>query len=218
MEASEQINELATALAKTQGSISGAKKDAANPFFKSTYADLEAVWSACRDALSRNGLSVIQTVTTSDERVGVTTMLAHSSGQWVRDTMLLTPKDSGPQAMGSCISYGRRYALAAIVGVYQTDDDAEAAHGRNGKLRDAAGDLSHVPQGMATDLSNRMAKALDADVDEDMKALKIYDIHSAVKNEHDLYIAAAELLPSKSRSAWKSYIKQAEKIGNATMR
>jgi hypothetical protein len=145
-------------------------------------------------------------------------MLAHTSGQWIKDTMALTPKDQGPQAMGSCITYGRRYGLAAIVGVYQTDDDGEAAQGRNGKTRDSAGDLSMVPQGMAADLSSRMAKALEADVEENVKALKVYDIHHNVRNESELYIAAAELLPAKSRSAWKAYVKMAEKIGNEPLR
>jgi len=59
-EQSEQINELATALAKAQGKITGALKDSANPFYKSRYADLASVWDACRAALSENGLAVVQ--------------------------------------------------------------------------------------------------------------------------------------------------------------
>lgn len=133
---SEAINDLAAALAVAQGKITGALKDSANPFFKSKYADLASVWDACREHLSANGLSVIQTTeNVSPETVTVVTTLAHKSGQWIRGVLTMTPKDSSPQAAGSCLTYARRYALAAIVGVAQVDDDAEAAQGRkdNGK-------------------------------------------------------------------------------------
>ena len=213
METSETIAELAKSLAKAQAVIGGALKDSSNPFFKSKYADLESVWTACRKALTDHGLSVVQT-TDFHESCGVliVTTLLHSSGEWIRGRLPIMAKDQTPQGIGSAITYARRYALAAIAGVYQTDDDGEAAHGRKS---DARGDgADQVPQRLATDLAHRMSLALDADVTEDVKALKIYDIHAAVKAEHDLYIAAAELLPAKSRSAWKQYVKQAEKIGN----
>jgi hypothetical protein len=129
MNTSEQINELATALAKAQSQMEGAKKDSANPFFKSKYADLQSVWDACRKALTDNGLSVVQ-YTISGESIHLRTRLLHASGQWIEGTQTLNPKDDSPQAMGSAITYARRYGLAAMVGVYQTDDDAEAAQGR----------------------------------------------------------------------------------------
>lgn len=131
---SEQINELATALSIAQGKITGALKDSANPFFKSKYADLASVWDACRTALSENGLAVIQTTeSVSPETITVITTLAHKSGQWIRGVLTMTPKDGSPQAAGSCLTYARRYALAAIVGVAQIDDDANAATATNGK-------------------------------------------------------------------------------------
>lgn len=123
MNKSEQINELAAALAKAQGVMEGAKKDAENPFFKSNYADLASVWDACRKPLSDNGLSIVQLV--NDKLLE--TILMHASGQWVRSTVPLNPVKNDPQGLGSCISYMRRYSLAAMVGVYQVDDDAEAA-------------------------------------------------------------------------------------------
>lgn len=127
MTKSETINELAAALAKAQGQIKGATKDSENPYFKSKYADLAAVWDACRTALSSNGLAVSQTLSGVDGAVVVSTMLMHSSGQWIEDTLTLTPKDASPQAFGSAATYGRRYALAAIVGVAPEDDDGNAA-------------------------------------------------------------------------------------------
>ena len=127
---SESIGDLAVALCKAQAVMGGALKDSANPFFKSKYADLESVWSACRQALTANGLSVVQGTDGTDVSVGVSTRLIHTSGQWIESTVWMTPKDGSPQAVGSAITYARRYGLAAMVGIYQTDDDGEAAHGR----------------------------------------------------------------------------------------
>jgi len=127
---SENINELALALSKAQAGITGALKDSANPFFKSKYADLASCWDACRRQLTDNNLSVIQTTDLADGMVVVRTTLAHSSGQWISGVLPVKAKDDGPQAQGSGITYARRYALAAIVGLAQIDDDAEAAQGR----------------------------------------------------------------------------------------
>ena len=127
---SESIAALAAALSKAQASITGALKDSSNPFFKSKYADLASCWDACRKQLADNGLCVIQTTNTTDAGVVLVTTLAHSSGEWIRGVLPVVTKDSGPQAQGSGITYARRYALAAIVGLAQIDDDAEAAQAR----------------------------------------------------------------------------------------
>jgi len=127
MEQSETINELAAALSKAQGQIKGALKDSANPFFKSKYADLASVWDACRAQLSENGLAVVQATCDSPTGISVVTQLSHSSGQWIRGHLTLEPKDKTPQGYGSAITYARRYALAAIVGVAPEDDDGNAA-------------------------------------------------------------------------------------------
>lgn len=134
---SVDINELAAALAKAQGQMGGALKSSENPFFKSSYADLASVWDACREPLSNNGLSVIQIpgrlVGEKGVAVIVETVLAHTSGQWISCKLAATSKDPGPQALGSVITYLRRYGLAAMVGVAQVDDDAEASEGRQFK-------------------------------------------------------------------------------------
>jgi len=125
---SEQINELATALAKAQSQIEGAKKDKKNPHFKNDYADLASVWDACREALTGNGLSVAQSAESSgDGGYGVTTMLLHVSGQWLTGTLYLRPTKDDPQGAGSALTYARRYGLAAMVGVAPADDDGNAA-------------------------------------------------------------------------------------------
>lgn len=130
MEQSEQVNELFTALAKAQGQMEGAIKDSANPFFKSKYADLTSVWTACRKALTDNGLSVIQVPSTDAENVSITTQLCHSSGQWVSGKLSMKPVKTDPQSILSCITYIRRGSLASFVGVAPEDDDGNQASGK----------------------------------------------------------------------------------------
>lgn len=125
---SESVKELNTALAKAQGELFAAKKDSINPHFKSKYADLASVWEACREALSSNGLSVTQMPAEFQNNImTLVTRLSHSSGEWLEQTMTCPVGKPDPQGIGSCLTYMRRYALAAVVGVYQDDDDANSA-------------------------------------------------------------------------------------------
>lgn len=127
MTQSDDIKELAAALSKAQGVLSGAAKDTNNPFFKTKYADLASVWDAARKPLADNGLSVCQTTKMEGGEVCLITTLMHSSGQWVAGEMTLAPAKRDPQGYGSAITYMRRYALAAIVGVAPDDDDGNDA-------------------------------------------------------------------------------------------
>lgn len=127
---SPSCGSIALALSKAQKDVKGATKDAANPFFKSRYADLESVWNACREALSANELAVMQMPYNDGINVGIVTILAHSSGEWMQSRISAPPSKNDAQSIGSVITYLRRYALAAMVGVAPTDDDGEAAVGR----------------------------------------------------------------------------------------
>lgn len=126
---SESIKELATALAKVQASIQPASKNATNPHFRSKYADLGAIWDACRKPLADNGLSVVQMPTDStDGRVALTTMLLHTSGEYISATCSTRLQQDSAQGVGSALTYLRRYALAAMVGIVaDEDDDGNAA-------------------------------------------------------------------------------------------
>jgi len=130
---SETIGALAKALAKAQGDIKSAVKDATNPFFKSNYADLPAIVKACKAALAANDIAYIQTTDFLEQETWLETILAHSSGEWVSGRYPVRPVKNDPQGMGSAITYARRYSLAAMAGVVaeNEDDDAEAAQGRN---------------------------------------------------------------------------------------
>jgi hypothetical protein len=131
MEHSATIGKLTEALSKAQGVIEGAKLDSTNPFFKSRYSDLTSVWASCRKPLAENGLAVFQTCCSdTPDIVVVETMLSHISGEWVRGRLTMKPAKNDPQSIGSCITYGRRYSLAAMVGIAPEDDDGNVASGR----------------------------------------------------------------------------------------
>lgn len=131
MKSSETLVKLGPALVKAQRAMSIAKKDSANPFFKSKYADLNAIREAVLPALNENGISVLQITTPIDGRPFVRTTLLHESGEFIcSDTEILAVKANDPQALGSAISYARRYGLQAMLCVGAEDDDGESAMSR----------------------------------------------------------------------------------------
>ena len=123
---SPEIDKLAASLAKAQSELEGAKKESTNPFFKSSYADLHAVIKAAFPFLSKNGLSVSQGNEIVPGAICVTTLLMHSSGQWLRSKIKLPLSKVDAQGVGAAMTYGRRYGLSAIVGIAQFDDDANS--------------------------------------------------------------------------------------------
>jgi hypothetical protein len=159
---SETIGALAAALSKAQADITGALKDSSNPFFKSKYADLASCWDACRQQLAANNLSVVQTTRMTESGLLLVTTLAHSSGEWIAGEMPVLTKDASPQGQGSGLTYARRYALAAIVGLAQIDDDAEAAQGRSSKTPQVDPDLvALINSAASVDDLNKLFKKLD---------------------------------------------------------
>ena len=128
MQRSETINEISAALAKAQGMLRPAIKDTINPFFKSVYADLAAIIDVIREPLSSNGLAILQSIETDAGDVVITTLLSHTSGQWVETALRLKPTKNDPQGVASAATYGRRIGLQSLVGVAaDTDDDGNAA-------------------------------------------------------------------------------------------
>ena len=128
MNQSDSITNLAIALSIVQGKLTYAVKDSNNPFFKSKYADLESVWDSCRNLLSQNGLAVMQFPGEYyDGTMHLTTILTHKSGEWIGQDMSVPVTKPDAQGAGSALTYMRRYALAAVVGVVQADDDGNAA-------------------------------------------------------------------------------------------
>lgn len=124
---SATIAELAKALSLAQALMGPAIKDKENPFFKSSYADLASIWEACREPLTKNGLSIAQLVNSEGAIVKLTTMLIHSSGEFISSELCMKAEKETPQGLGSAITYARRYALAAIVGISSEDDDGNGS-------------------------------------------------------------------------------------------
>lgn len=132
MKQSESISNLTKALVAAQVNIqAGVLKNAQNATFDSTYADLGAMIDACKPALLEFGVVVVQSPTASGKsnEAALTTRLIHESGEWLEDTMTSPVQFLDPQGHGSAISYLRRYALGAMMGLYQKDDDGEGASG-----------------------------------------------------------------------------------------
>lgn len=124
MKTSTEIKNISKALIAAHKKIGHAMKDKTNPHFKSTYATLESVIDASKDALSDNELMVAQT--TKDDNILVTTLI-HSSGEFLQSEMKLILQKNDMQGLGSALSYARRYSLAAILNISQTDDDGNEA-------------------------------------------------------------------------------------------
>ena len=129
MEKSQSIVNIAKALSQFQAKMGKVNKDATNPFFNSKYATLSNILEAIKMPLQESGLSFTQFPTGQN---GLTTVLMHAdSGEYMQTDYFMNPTKSDPQAQGSAISYMRRYALAAVLGLnIDDDDDANAAtHG-----------------------------------------------------------------------------------------
>lgn len=142
MNTSEQINELATALSKTQGEMGHASKDTSNPFFKSKYADLASVIDASRPSLAKNNLSVSQVASCSLNGWVVISRLMHSSGQWIEGSTPILNTKGDAQGFGSAMTYARRYGMSALIGLTQDDDDAnDASNKKATAIKEKADDL-----------------------------------------------------------------------------
>jgi hypothetical protein len=131
MNRSESIVKIASALVKAQSMMGNAIKDAKNPFFKSRYADLNAVREAVLPVMNANGISVLQPTVHIDGKSFVETMLLHESGEFISSlTEVIVNKVNDAQQQGSGISYARRYGLQSLANIGADDDDGEQAVGR----------------------------------------------------------------------------------------
>lgn len=213
MQKSEQINELATSLAKAQAEIENASKNSSNPHFKSKYADLAEVINTVRPVFSSHGLSISQFPSFADGLASVETVLMHSSGQWMSGTASAGVTKQDAQGVGSAITYLRRYSLAAVAGIAQEDDDANASVGHRPKTQqqpqkaqpvkilptDGAWDaMSADEQSFLTDISMEVVRL--------MTVVSADEAHKYLENQKldgDEKVALWTRLDSKTRSALK---------------
>jgi ERF superfamily len=113
----------AQALVAAIGELSNVPKTASNPYFKSKYAPLDAIVESTRPVLAKHGLAIQQQPLFMEGTAGVETTILHKAGHSTATTLLLPLKDQSPQGVGSAITYARRYALAAVLGLATEDDD-----------------------------------------------------------------------------------------------
>lgn len=137
---SAETGEIFKALVEVIPTLESVSKDAENPHFRSKYADLTAVMEVVRPALAAKGIAILQPPTAVEDHsgmIGVTTILLHSSGQWLASELRMTPKDSSPQSVGSAITYARRYGISGLLGITTEDDDGNAASGAGDRKKPA---------------------------------------------------------------------------------
>lgn len=127
MKTSEDISELATALATAQGQMGSASKSKRNDYQNYNYSDITDIINAAKKPLADNGLSYVQFPIRVEQAAGVVTRLMHTSGQWVESEYTLPLDKFTSQSVGSALTYSRRYALQSICGIGGEDDDGELA-------------------------------------------------------------------------------------------
>lgn len=159
---SDQINELATALALAQGLIEPADKDGKS--HQAKYATLLSVRESSRSALSKNDLCLVQAPVFENGRIGIITRIIHKSGQWIESTISIKLMKDDPHSLGSAITYGRRYAMSSMLGIVaDIDDDGEAAMDTSKKKKS---DQSYSHQSYPSQLDSNPSYAQVSPLDQ----------------------------------------------------
>ena len=126
---SETIGKIAGSLAKAQGDMTMVEAKSNNPFFNSKYASLSAVLEVALPKLNENGIALVQGNRwgNTDSGFYITSMLVHSSGEWIKSEIRMPVTKKDAHGIGAATTYGRRYLLSSMVGVAQADDDGNGA-------------------------------------------------------------------------------------------
>jgi len=194
---------LYSALVKCQSQIKTALKDSKNPHFKSSYADLTSVMLACKDALAANDLAVLQLSRIHESGAPVlVTRIIHTSGEHIEGEFPLVCKDpNDPQKLGSAVTYARRYALSAALGITADDDDGQAAAGHT---------PAPAPKPQAKPASNSMADLFAAHKLAYPKALEdLIGKPVAQWSENDKTTAREAIKKLQAGTAWSEIVRSA---------
>lgn len=132
----EGVDQLIPALIAAKAAFKPAIKNATNPHRGNRYADLSSVQDAYAEALAANGLALIHETVARDGTMTLVTWLYHASGQSISSTYPIAVDLANAQAIGSALTYGRRYAACALLDIVaEEDDDGEAASGARDRPR-----------------------------------------------------------------------------------
>lgn len=207
---SEERHELAAALAQAQGEMQSATKDnvaiikmTGGGQFSYKYSTLDEIWEMARKPLSKNGLSIVQIPINDENGFYVETTLLHSSGQWVSGLLSLpvvAGRMSELQAMGSAITYARRYMLGAMVGVTTGDDDDGRAANRASKHKQTPEPVPVKP----TMTPEKLLKRLNQETDVNGFYTEVAQISQSIFTEGRDWPAAEDI------DAWKMLFEDAK--------
>lgn len=211
MNKSESIKNISTALSKFQGEIKNPPKTANNPFFKSKYTPLDVIVDTAKPLLQSNGLSYIQSCGGDGLNISVTTLLMHISGEWVEtDPLTLKADKQTAQGAGSAITYARRYALAAALGLASDeDDDGNGASGNKPNPKpeqnntqspkQSAGSLSQAQLKRVYAIANSAGVSAET-VKAQVKKKYSVDVSEMTKVQYDTVCAGYEKLVSQKEA------------------
>lgn len=210
MRQSEELNEIATALAKAQGDMQHASLDGVNPHFRSKYATLAAVCNACKSALSAHGIAFIQHGHECDTGVKIETVFYHSSGQFISAGVVFVPADKfNAHGLGSAMTYARRYALSMACGIASEEDDDGNAAVANAPKRGTR-TVDAALEGVEVDWSKvgEYKAGIEAAIfNEDESGLQ--ELMDELGSDNDMKLAVWSKLDSKQRSHIKAQKKAA---------
>lgn len=213
IETSQELDKLFAALAKAQGELEPAIKDATNPAFArganpgSKYADLAGCMKVIKAALPKHGLCLTQMYGGPE----VVTMLGHESGQWIRGSITIPHFDSlNPQQIGSATTYLRRYSLGIVGLVSDIDDDGNAASGKTGTVVDPRGqDRPAQDDKTVQEYVKRFTVAME-NPDDMAAAADVFAIHNEVAHKHELYMAIGDALGTKYKNSIRKFVAMAK--------
>jgi hypothetical protein len=193
---SSPCGELFAAMALAQAAVENVEKGGLNPAFRAKYAKLGDVLDEVRPKFAAQGISITQMpINGAGSNIGVVTLFAHKSGQWLESTLYVAPTKFDAQGAGSVITYLRRYALMAMAGVAPDDDDGNAAVGRPSEARTAQGSPHAAPAGRGR------PQAAPAPSDADLEATRLYKAMQARIDEAVTVKGLETIVPSQ---AWKT--------------
>lgn len=176
-------SKLAAALVKAQAAIRNPQKSQDNPFFKSKYVDLAGVWDAIREPLTSNGIAVVQLPKVDGDKVGIETCLIHESGEKICAFFPLSVGiNAKAQEMGSAMTYLRRYAISAMVGVAPEDEDDDGNAAQSSKTRNEP--LFKLTDNQAAVLQEYEEAGL-IKLDNYLKASKAKTVYDLTKEQYD---------------------------------
>jgi hypothetical protein len=162
MKTSDSIAKIAPALLNAQKAITFATKDAMNPHLKNRYADLQSVIEAIKPALNDAGIVFMQSATpSSDEKLHLVTRMIHESGEWIEDEIVIPVVKQDAQGHGSALTYARRYSLASMTGLFQSDDDGNEVSIGKANQKPAKTEPTGIRENELEDIKIAMREAED---------------------------------------------------------